>query len=323
MTIAELARIAEVSKGTVSRVLNNQRGVGSETRARIQTIIQETGYTPKAAARQLARKRSYTIGAAMPADFGTSGFYWSSMIAALTGAVRRKGYVLTVHPVEDEASEEELILSALSNRVDGLILFGDIVNDAAVNRLKSMEFPMTVIGQSAAADVHSVSPDNYQGGFELGLQLIKRGARDILFIAGPEEKKSIKQRVAGFTKAVEESENCRTRIIHLEYSNSSFDRIKDAVEKGGFDGIAVSSGDFVLPVIRNLGKENTGCPAAFFDDDGILGLFEGMISMGTVICQDIPAIANTAADLLENIINDPETKRKSIIIPVQIKETAK
>jgi hypothetical protein len=82
ITINSIAKIAKVSKGTVSRVLNNERGVGEKTRARILKLIKELNYKPSAIARSLVSLKTNNIGIVMPSDFGSgiSTAFWPRIL---------------------------------------------------------------------------------------------------------------------------------------------------------------------------------------------------------------------------------------------------
>src|SRR4051794_36610921 len=94
LTIEEIAQIAEVSRSTVSRVLNNHPSVRPAVRDRVLSVIREKNYTPHAAARSLARSRSNTLGLLIPrsAAVSLSDPFISSMIQQIAEAGARMGY---------------------------------------------------------------------------------------------------------------------------------------------------------------------------------------------------------------------------------------
>ena len=87
ITIQDIADLAKVSKGTVSRVINGAPGVGAETRKRILKLIEELDYQPNASAQGLASRRSYNIGVIIPhtGSYSMSTTYWPTLLTAITG----------------------------------------------------------------------------------------------------------------------------------------------------------------------------------------------------------------------------------------------
>ena len=318
MTIRELAAMAGVSKGTVSRVLNDQDGVGSQTRSRIRLLIDETGFTPKAAAQQLAHNRTDTLGAAIPSDFGTSGFYWSAVISALTRASAAQGYQLTLYPHDAETSGKGLLRIADAQRVDGFILFGDPLEGTVASGIAARKMPAVVIGNQGNEAIPAVDIDNREGGKQMARWLIEQHCRNILFIAGPKRNSSIQNRVAGFKKEIKGISI--TDLVHLEYSKESFAVIDECIKKRKYDGIAVSSGDFVPALVQSLLKKGTNCPVAFFDAMGILPLFENSVPNSIIIGQDIDMTAGAAIEMLTGLIEKPEQPEPgNRIIPVNVR----
>ncbi|MFR1808959.1 MAG: LacI family DNA-binding transcriptional regulator, partial [Pygmaiobacter massiliensis] len=93
-SIAEIAQICNVSKSTVSRVINNNpNGVGEETRQKVLATIQEMGYRPNALARSVATSRSNTIGVIIP---DVSNFFYPKIIKGITDYMDTKDYAVIV-----------------------------------------------------------------------------------------------------------------------------------------------------------------------------------------------------------------------------------
>ncbi len=94
LTIEHIASLAEVSRSTVSRVLNNHPSVRPNVRERVLQVIREQNYTPQAAARSLASSRSDTIGVLIPrsAGFSLGDPFIASMIRSLFEASAQRGY---------------------------------------------------------------------------------------------------------------------------------------------------------------------------------------------------------------------------------------
>ena len=101
ITINDVARLAGVSKRTVSRVLNKSPKVGKATREKVQQIIEELDYHPDVQARGLAARRSYMLG--MIYD-NPDALYIDAVLRGVLSVCRESGYELVIHPCDDLAS---------------------------------------------------------------------------------------------------------------------------------------------------------------------------------------------------------------------------
>lgn len=202
-TINDIARLAEVSKKTVSRVINESPFVREETRARVQQIIRETGFSPDPQARGLAFRRSYLIG--LIYDNPNAPYVINVQEGAL-GELRRKGYELVVHPCDrhDRQFLEEIRQFVNRQKLDGVVLLPPVSEDQALAQmLRDISCPYVRL-LSAALDepqniVHSMDRDSAA---ELADHLVKLGHTRIAMIMGPRSYRSSIERLEGFSNAL-------------------------------------------------------------------------------------------------------------------------
>ena len=126
-SIAEIAEICNVSKATVSRVINNKTtGVGEETRQRVLRTIRELNYRPNALARSIAIARSNMVGVIIP---DVSNFFYPKIIRGITDYMDTRGYsVIVGNSNYDPEREAQQLLSMIDKRVDGIILCSGVSN---------------------------------------------------------------------------------------------------------------------------------------------------------------------------------------------------
>ena len=117
-TIKDVAREANVSVATVSRVFNSSGPVSEETRVRIQEVAAKLCYSPHGAARSLITSRTSTLGVLLPDLYGE---FFSEVIRGMDQTARRHGYQLLVSSWHAAKAEIEAALRAMRGRVDGLI----------------------------------------------------------------------------------------------------------------------------------------------------------------------------------------------------------
>jgi len=200
ITIKMVAREAEVSTQTVSRVLNERPDVSPETRQRVQEIIERLGYHPSALARSLIQQRSRTIGII------TAGLNYVGPSRALNGITQRAerlGYVLLLKESASfqPADIQSLIRPLLARQVDGIIwAIPDIGSNHDWIREHAVELPVPVVFLTIEPDggTPSVSVDNYKGGCLAVDHLLQQGCREIGHLSGPLDWWEARARKAGW-----------------------------------------------------------------------------------------------------------------------------
>lgn len=202
-SIAEIAEICNVSKATVSRVINdNPRGVGEETRQRVLKTIRELNYRPNALARSVATARSGMVGLIVP---DVSNFFYPKVIRGVMDYMDTKGYSVIVgnsdYNPEREARE---LLNLVDKRVDGIILCSGTSNRKFLKEFRKYQIPIGLMGRSfdmALSDV-SISGDNVKGAFKSVDYLVQAGYRKIAFVEGNFTTSGGGQRLEGYRQAL-------------------------------------------------------------------------------------------------------------------------
>jgi LacI family transcriptional regulator len=202
-TINDIARLAQVSKKTVSRVINESPFVHEETRIRIAAIMKQVGYTPDPQARALAFRRSFLIGLIYD---NPNAPYVINVQEGTLGALRRMGYELVVHPCNRNAEEFLPDIRQLVSRLklDGVILLPPVSENAALaDLLKEIECPyMRVISAPLDEPRNLVLSQDRQSAGEVADHLVQLGHTRIAMIAGPASYRSSHERLTGFADSL-------------------------------------------------------------------------------------------------------------------------
>lgn len=210
-TQADVARLAGVSRATVSYVLSGRTGgsiaTAEETRQRVLAAAAELGYEPNAAARSLRLSESKTIGLLVP-DTGNP-YYWQLLQGAETEA-RACGYdLLLVNTALDPAREREAIRAVLRRRVDGLLIilaFHDRVADEVRNVIDRCN-AVVLIGDGATIDrsLDSVRSDHAGGAVRMMAHLLALGHRRIGFVFGVAGPPLGQERLNAYRRAMQDA----------------------------------------------------------------------------------------------------------------------
>lgn len=204
-TINDIARLAGVSKKTVSRVINNSPSVREETRVKVQAIIAEHGFVPDPQARGLAFRRSFLIG--MIYD-NPSPNYVVNMQQGILDAVRGSGLELVVHPCNRQSASfmDDVRGFVVRQKLFGVVMPPSVSEDErVVQMLREVGCPYVRIA-SIALDVPEVMvvTNDSLGAAEAARHLAELGHERIAFISGPETFRSSHERRRGFREGLGE-----------------------------------------------------------------------------------------------------------------------
>ena len=186
-TIKEIARLAETSISSVSRVINSSGYVGEEARKRIQT-----GYRPNALAKALHSKRSQTIGVILPKINATSS---GENIAGIDQYYADKGYSIILgnsnHSIEKEIEFLDLFAE---KQVDGIILIATTITPVHEEKIKKLRVPLVVMGQTATDGSPSVLFDEISAVEDMMDHLVSLKHQRIAYIGVSESDVSVGQK---------------------------------------------------------------------------------------------------------------------------------
>ena len=213
-TIADVARQADVSVGTVSNVINDTRPVAGPTRERVLAAAAHLGFHMNAAAQTLRRKRSKTIGLCTTHLTTT---YLRELAIALDAIAARNGYeLIQVQTHQDPRTEFSRVKSLLGRQVDGLILLPSLSPQPSLDLIAARGTPVVVIDrQPEDARFTSVILDNFAAMRDVVSALAARGHRHVLFIAQNLAVATTRHRLAGLRAFCE---------VHEEQSFAAVER---------------------------------------------------------------------------------------------------
>lgn len=205
LTIEDIARLAGVSRSTVSRVINGQPSVRPAVRDRVQEVIVANSYTPQAAARQLVTQRTRTIGFILP-DMTYNLF--ANPIFALMGqgvsqVCTQEGYI-SMQFMGQRDMEEHVFFSLLRSRhFDGVILVSGEYDDPCPALLKNAKIPYVRIGHDPNhADLKYVDINNVEAARTAVGHLLSLGHRRIAMIKGLARDTCSAERYEGYKQAL-------------------------------------------------------------------------------------------------------------------------
>ena len=208
LTLEQVARLAGVSRATVSRVVNNPASVSPEYRARVEKVIADTGYQPNLAARSLASRRSGIIGLIIPSvtEFVFADPYYPILIEGISRACNLHDLTLTLFLFNSQDDQERLYRRALgTGLLDGVIVTADKLVDPLIPELIARQIPAVYVGRPPDSSQTSyVDVDNVSGAYVATSHLIRLGYERVATITGPMDSTAGIDRRTGYIKALQE-----------------------------------------------------------------------------------------------------------------------
>jgi LacI family transcriptional regulator len=303
VTIQEVADLAKVSPKTVSRVINNEPRVRSDTRARILDAIEQLNYRPNLNARGLASNRSFLIGLFCDRP----GDYLSEFQAGAVQRCRESSLHLMVEPWDVDSPDIDKQIDTLLGqlRLEGVILLPPLSDHPVVlNKLHEASIPIVRIApKHNLSATPSIGIDDYAAARQVTAHLLGLGHRRIGFMLGRPEHGATEQRYLGFI------DEMRARQMPVDF---------DLVQTGNFmfsDGLVcaermlraatpptaifASNDDMAAAAISMARKFGLSLPGQLsvtgFDDAPVATMIWPEL---TTVRQPVAAMARIAADLI-------------------------
>lgn len=313
----DVAKLANVSKTTVSRVLNKRGYLSQETIDKVYDAMEKLNYQPNTVARQLYNKKTNIIGLLFPA---VSNPFFGELVEELEKKLYSQGYkVIIGNSMNDPEKEKNYLNQLLSNQVDGLIVG---THNQNIQQYQNENLPIVAIDRIMNQDIPVIESDNYSGGKQATERLIQKGAKKIIHTTGPDTLDTPANRRR---EAYEE-----TMTYHgLQPIHYSVDFNISYTEKTGIfnqifidnpdvDGVFASNDVDALLIMQIAKKFNKNIPEDLF----IVGydgskIMRNMFPNLTTIVQPIEEIANKALEVLNLRLEKQETLSE-YILPVSI-----
>ena len=321
ITIYDVAREANVSMATVSRVVNGNPNVKPVTRKKVLDVIDRLDYRPNAVARGLASKKTTTVGVIIP---DVSTMFFASLARGIDDVATMYKYnIILANSDGDSIKEVNVLNNLLAKQVDGIIFMGHRITDEIRGEFSRSKTPVVLAG-SIDPDEHvgSVNIDYTSATHDAVATLANNDNKKIAFISGALiDPINGQNRLNGYKSALKDSgiEYNEGLIFEAPYSF-----------KNGLDLV-----DRVL---------NSGATAAYVTDDELaIGLLDGLIDRGITVPDEFEIITSNnslltdvsrprlssvsqplydlgavSMRLLTKMMNKEEIEQKTITLPYSI-----
>ncbi|MBD8068999.1 catabolite control protein A [Bacillus sp. PS06] len=322
VTIYDVAREANVSMATVSRVVNGNPNVKPTTRKKVLDAIDRLGYRPNAVARGLASKKTTTVGVIIP---DISSIFYSELARGIEDiATMYKYNIILSNSDQNKDKELHLLNTMLGKQVDGIVFMGGSITEEHVAEFERSPAPIVLAASiETSKKIPSVTINYEQAAYDATIALINKGHKKIAFVSGPSEEQVGIQKFAGYRRALEEGGLTFVEGYVVEGDDSyesgieAFEKIQDLSERP--TAIFVSTDEMALGVIHGATDSGVSIPEEIeiigFDNTRLATMVRPRL---TTVVQPMYDIGAVAMRLLTKYMNKEIVEDHIVELPHRI-----
>ncbi len=323
VTIYDVAREANVSMATVSRVVNANQNVKPATRKKVLKVIEELGYRPNAVARGLASKKTTTVGVIIP-DISNS--LYAELARGIEDIATMYRYnIILSNSDQNENKELQLLETMLGKQVDGIVFMSDVISTELLKEMKRSLTPIVLAGSiDESATIASVNIDYYGAAYEAMKKFIDNGHKKIAFISGPFTSMINKEyKLKAYKEALADAGLVYDEKLVVECNNSYDEGIAAAQTLSVMEPTAyfVSNDEMSIGVIHALEEQGKKIPLDVeiisYENSKLARMARPMLTSVAFPLYDIGAVSMR---LLTKYMNKEEIEEKQVILPYRIEE---
>ncbi|MDV3220549.1 LacI family DNA-binding transcriptional regulator [Intrasporangium sp.] len=323
-TLEEVARLAGVSRATVSRVINASPKVSPEVRATVEAAISQLKYVPNRAARSLVARATMSIALVVPEDahrfFGDP--YFADIVQGISDRLDDSDYVLNLQLTHPSSPSEKTRRYLLGGNVDGALVVSHHSGDhflASIGESLPVVFggrPMRAEGAPGRPTDYYVDVDNRLGAMQGTRHLIDSGRRAIGTITGPQDMPAALDREDGWRQALRDAGLSDERVAHADFTQEGgaraaaelLDRYPD------LDAIFVASDLMASGALTTLAARGRAVP----QDVAVVGYDDSRFATRgplqlTTVAQPTRQMGIVMADTLLRLLAGEKPQRVSLL----------
>lgn len=310
-TLDSIAKLAGVSRGTVSNIINNKPGVNPEVRERVLRIISETNYQPNSQARILAGGKTQCIGIVVFGDnpILLSHRIFTGILQGIQSRLTRNMYDMLLFANYSDASHDYWKRIGDTRKIDGLIIMGSKIREEYLMYYHDKHIPFVLIGKRYFQHVpmFCISSNYRQGAYLATKHLLGQGRKRIVFLRGFSGTFHEGEKLAGYRQALKESslEIDLELVVDGGGTQKSAKAVISGLEGSGiaYDGVFSVNDLMAFGAIEAIQEQGGSVPrdvsVVGYDDIEPCSYFTPKLS---TVRQDLPKLGEEAADLLLRLI---------------------
>ncbi len=259
VTIYDVAREANVSMATVSRVVNGNQNVKPETRKKVLAVIDRLDYRPNAVARGLASKKTTTVGVIVP---DASKSFYAELSRGIADIATMYEYnIILSNSDKRKEREVELMEDHLGKQVDGLIFMSDSISEDVRKEMSSANVPIVLAGTlDDEKQFPTVNMEYEQAAYEAVTHLTENGHTNIAFVSGPFTRDINRLgKKAGYERALRDAGLTLNEANVIETDNTydeAYERWQEVLQKENPPTAIFTSNDEIAVAVLNAIRDS-------------------------------------------------------------------
>lgn len=324
-TIKDVAKMADVSISTVSRVINESKPVSPEAKKRVLHAIEVLDYKPNEVARSLVTKKSNLIGVIV-SDIGSN--YVAQILRGVEEIGRMYNYdIILSSSYGDGQIEVKFAKLLLQKQVEGIIVISDTLNNKLLYKLEESKKPYIVLNRFYNIDEHySVGINNKKATYDMTKYLIEKGHKNIacLIVRKDFDRTEEKYKVEGYKKALGEN-SLKENIIELNGIKENdieneIENIVEEIKKEKLSALICSQDEIAIHVSNYLSDRGINVPkdvsVTAYGGSYITTIHRPKLTAVKVPYYDIGAVA--IRSILKEIKGESDSE--NVMLPARILE---
>lgn len=258
-TIRDVARRAELSVATVSRVLNGLENVSEQAKQRVAEAVKELGYVPHAGARSLSLAKTGAVGVVLP---DLHGEFFSEIVRGMDREASRRGYLLLLSNLHAGSEQATMALRAMRGRVDGLIVMAPHLDNEELAAALPAGLPAVLINTRDSDRARpSMHLDNKAGVQSVVDHLVAIGRKRLVHIAGPDGNIDADERAAAFRERCSEH-GVECTVVHGNFEEQAGRvAIAQLLDSGAeFDAVFAANDNMAIGALQALRDARLSVP---------------------------------------------------------------
>ncbi|MGF3105885.1 catabolite control protein A [Rossellomorea aquimaris] len=320
VTIYDVAREANVSMATVSRVVNGNPNVKPATRKKVLEVIDRLGYRPNAVARGLASKKTTTVGVIIP---DISNIFYAELARGIEDIATMYKYNIILSNSDQNVEKElHLLNTMLGKQVDGILFLGGHISEEHVQEFERSPVPIVLAGAVEETNkVPSVNIDYKAASYDAVTELLEKGHKRIGFVSGPfHDTINMKFKLEGYREALAKAgvEYSDDLVVEGEYTyDSGLEAWQKFSELGDKPtAIFVGNDETALGVVHGAQDQNVSIPdeveVISFDNTRLALMVRPQL---TSVVQPLYDIGAVAMRLLTKYMNKETVEESTVVLP--------
>ncbi|WP_102691034.1 catabolite control protein A [Rummeliibacillus pycnus] len=325
VTIYDVAREANVSMATVSRVVNGNPNVKPTTRKKVLDVISRLEYRPNAVARGLASKKTTTVGVIIP---DISNIFYAELARGIEDVATMYRYnIILSNSDQREEKELQLLDNMYGKQVDGIVMMSDQVSEELLKKMSHSPVPIVLAGSiDETMKISSVNIDYLQAAYEAVKRFVDNGHKRIAYVSGPFTSTINRiYKFEGYKKALEEAgiELDENLVIASEDSYDSgledFSTLSNLQDPptaffAGSDELAIG----IIHGAQDLGKKvPDDYEVISFENSKLARMVRPQLTSVVLPLYDIGAVSMR---LLTKYMNKEQVNEANVILPYRIED---